>query len=171
MLSLVAVALAAAIIVVYALPRGAPFGHHLALGSALGAAGALLVLALSIAIVGGSWGWPALLRGAGIVAALGAVLGAAGGSAAWVAGRLSVFAGLFRPRPGFDPEGEGLARDAAEATRRGRLRAARVRAESELADGRVDPDLWQQAAAETGSQAERRRQRYIELRAERMVLG
>ncbi len=171
MFALITVAFAAGVIVAFVLPRHAAFSRHLALGAALGAAGLLLLLAIAGLIDGESPLPPPLLASFAVMLVYGALLGATGGAVAWLLGRLPLFARLFVTRPGFDPEGEGVERDAIEARRRQRLRTATARVERELAAGRFDEDLWQQATDEVGDMTERQRRRYIELRADRIVHG
>lgn len=171
MLSLVGIAVAAALLVAYAVPRHAGFGRHIVTGIITGAVGLTLILLLTIAIETGTLAIRGLGRGLLISAALGGILGATGASAVWVAGRVDRISGLFRARPGFDPEGEAMGQEAAEARRRSLIRQARAQVEAELARGHWDADLWQQAGDELGSGSERRRRRYVELRAERIVLG
>lgn len=169
MLSLIAVAFAAGLAVAYLLPRHAAFSRQLGLGAAVGALGLPLIIVLAALILG-----ERTLPDAGVTFLLvllmyGALVGATGGSVAWVVGRIPFVSQALFGRPGLDPEGESMAHEALEARRRQALRRARQQVERELAAGEHDDDLWAQAEDEVGSVPERRERRYIELRAERIV--
>lgn len=170
MLGLLTVTIVAALVVAFALPRHAAFSRHLGLGALVGAIGLPVAMVFTALLFGAGITTGALFTLA-IVALYGAILGAAGGSIVWVLGRLSLVTALFTGRSGLDPEGDNMRRDVVEARRREALRRAGKQVEEELAAGSWDADLWEQAGDEVGRQRERQRQRYAELRADRIVHG
>lgn len=171
MLSLIAVAFVAGLVVAYVLPRHASFSRQLGLGAAVGAIGLPLTILLATLIVGER---PTPGAGAATLLVLlvyGALLGATGGSVVWVIGRIPFVTQALFGSPGLDPEGEGMAHEALEARRRQALRRAEQQVSQEIEAGEFDDDLWTQAEDEVGAVPERRERRYRQLRAERIVHG
>jgi len=171
MIALLSVALFVGVVVLFLVPAHAGFLRHFITGMALGACGLSLAVAVAV-VLGGGAGQPAEWLAMAVVTGLyGAILGATGGAVVGLGRSLPAVQGMLAPRKGLDPEGESMDAEAAAAWYRRQLDAARQRTEAELARSEFDADLWRQAGEETRVGSERQRRRYIELRAERILLG